>query len=116
PRSQGPSTAVAKAGRVVLPFVKASDVYVLAGNQADARPYDVVPSPVTSVALGIDIRTEELMQWMDEQIPHPDQMFLLNPFAAREQSCGWVWSHQVPLESAGQAPAACAHSLGILVP
>jgi hypothetical protein len=93
PQSLQPATGIRAAGRVGLPLT-AAEAGRTARMESSLRIVEMDPAPVTSVELEVPIQSDVLLQLLDQQVPHPDQMHELAPFAAHPLE--WVLAGPAP--------------------
>lgn len=86
PQSRGPQVGLASARRVGLP-ISAGSQSQQAFGLALSKPEPIEAKPVVSthVVLEVAPQNDVLVQLLDQQVPHPDQLLALARFAAQEQ-------------------------------
>ncbi|MBZ5674161.1 MAG: hypothetical protein LAP61_07930 [Acidobacteriia bacterium] len=90
PRSPEPAVSVRAAGRIGLPLTAAQGTRTAGASATGSRlqVLQMEPAVVTSVELEVPLQSDVLLQLLDQQMPHPDQMQELGSFAAHQQA--WV--------------------------
>jgi len=119
PRSQDPAVGIRSAGRVGLTLNA-----TLAARQtrteavSNLQILTMEPVPVTSVELKVPVESDVLLELFDQQVPHPDRLHALHPFAAQQftfSPAGQVteqsYAAPSPVFSAGSATAVPVYGL-----
>jgi hypothetical protein len=83
PGSSEPAVGIHPAGRVALPLDVGSQA---APVQMRVKAFDMEPAPVTNVALDVPLQGDILVELVDQQVPHPDQMHALAQFTAHQSA------------------------------
>jgi len=91
PRSNEPAVNMRAAGRVGLPLTAAQGNRMAGASAAGSRLHNLSsnvlqmqPAVVTSVELEVPLQSDVLLQLLDQQMPHPDQLHELGSFAAHK--------------------------------
>ena len=85
PRSGEPAAGMRAAGCVGLPRSVAREARRTAAASASSlRVLEMAATPVTSVELDIPLQSDVLLQLLDQQMPHPDQLQALEAFSAHQ--------------------------------
>ncbi len=85
PRSQEPAAGILAAGRLGLPLTAVLESRSAAtATESNLEVLRMEPAPVTSVALEVPPQSDVLLQLLDQQVPHPDQLHALGQFAAHQ--------------------------------
>ena len=111
PRSQPHIVGIRSAGRVGLPITLVQETRRAAAAAAGStvQVLEMEPAPVTSVELEVPLQSDVLLQLLDQQMPHPDQLHELGSFAARQSACAMACPPPQQFEAApGMALAAAA--------
>jgi hypothetical protein len=83
PRSLVPAVEIRAAGRVGLPPTAALEApQAVALIESSLQVLEMEPAPVTSIDLEVPAQSDVLLQLLDQQVPHPDRLHALGPFAA----------------------------------
>ena len=111
PRSQQHAVGIRSAGRVGLPITVVQEARRAAAAAAGStlQVLEMEPAPVTSVELEVPLQSDVLLQLLDQQMPHPDQLHRLGSFAARQSA--WALACPPPQQfdaAPGMALAAAA--------
>jgi hypothetical protein len=95
PRSQEPAVRMRAAGRIGLPLTPAQGTRTAGASATGSRLHNLSsnalqmqPAVVTSVELEVPVQSDVLLQLLDQQMPHPDQLHELGSFAAHQPA--WV--------------------------
>jgi hypothetical protein len=95
PRSQDPAVGIRSASRIGLPLtaaLKARRAAIKIGSSLQILTME--PVPVTSVELKVPVESDVLLQLFDQQVPHPDRLYELRPFAV--QPSNFALAGQMP--------------------
>ncbi len=95
PRSHHPAVGIRLANRVGLPPTAALTARrAVTETVSSLQILTMEPMPVTSVDLEVPVQSDVLLQLFDQQVPQPDRLHALCPFAA----------HPLAFALAGQSP------------
>ena len=103
PRSVALALEPAAGKRVKLSLSAGSE-----SRQASARvptniePIETKPTPATAIVLEVPPQNDVLVQLLDQQVPHPDQLLALARFAAQEQPFALAAPSQESVESSAE--------------
>ena len=65
--------------------------------------------PVTSVALEIPLESDVLLELLDQQVPHPDRLYALGEFAARQSAGALACPPPQQFDAARHGVAGCSN-------
>ena len=86
PRSVATALQPAVAKRVGLLLSTGSESRQASGGvRTNLDPIEAKPAPATNIVLEVPPQNDVLVQLLDQQVPHPDQLLALARFAAQEQ-------------------------------
>jgi hypothetical protein len=85
PRSVASALQPAVAKRVGLLLSTGSESRQTSGVRTNLDPIEAKPAPATNIVLEVPPQNDVLVQLLDQQVPHPDQLLALARFAAQEQ-------------------------------
>jgi hypothetical protein len=83
PGSLEPTVGIRVAGRVALPLSVSSEP---APVEMRVKPLEMEPAPVANIALDVPLQGDVLVELVDQQVPHPDQMHALGQFEAHRSA------------------------------
>jgi hypothetical protein len=87
PRSHHPTVGIRLANRVALPLTGALTARrAVTQTVSSLQILTMEPVPVTSLKLEVPVQSDVLLQLFDQQVPQPDRLHALRPFAARPSS------------------------------
>jgi hypothetical protein len=67
---------------VELPLAKVLDVRLAGAMESNLQVLAMEPAPAIDVVLEVPLQSDQLLQLLDQQVPHPDRLLALGQFAA----------------------------------
>ena len=104
PGSQAPAVAMSAAGAVGLPPF-ALDAGQAAPKQLRVQAMKMEPAPAIAMALDVPLQGDVLLQLLDQQVPHPDRLHALEPFAAHSSAAALAAALPETVEVASETVA-----------
>ena len=86
------------------------------GVPTNLEPIEAKPAPATNVVLEVPPQNDVLVQMLDQQVPHPDQLLALARFAAQEQPFALAAPSQESVETSAETILPNAASVSAIVP
>ena len=86
PQSGQPAVGMRAAGRIGLPHSMALEARRAAAKDSSLQVLEMRAKPVTAVELEVPLESDVLLELLDQQIPHPDRLYALAKFAARQSA------------------------------
>ena len=107
----------AAAKRVELPLSAGSKPSnVCAGVPANIESIEAKPTPATGIVFEVVPQNDVLVQLLDQQVPHPDQLLALARFAAQEQPFALAAASQERVEPSAETILPSAASVSAIAP
>src|SRR5436190_19836483 len=117
PRSVAPALQPAVAKRVGLLLSAGSESRKTSGGvRTNLDPIEAKPAPATNIVLEVPPQNDVLVQLLDQQVPHPDQLLALARFAAQEQPFVPVSSVRESVETSSETRLPNAASVSAIAP
>jgi hypothetical protein len=86
PKSTASALELSAGGAVSMPLLRGGEFGQTARRMCAAvEPIEAKPTPATHLVLEVAPQNDVLVQLLDQQVPHPDQLLALARFAAQEQ-------------------------------
>jgi len=117
PRSVAPAVEPAVGKRVELSLSAGSPSrQTFTGVLTNVEPIDAKPAPATNIVLEVPPQNDVLVQLLDQQVPHPDQLLALARFAAQEQPFALAAPAQESVQASAETILPNAASASAIVP
>jgi hypothetical protein len=116
PQSVATALQPSAAKRVGLPLSAGSKSPTPTVNLSKAEPIEVKPAPSANVVLEVPPQNDVLVQLLDQQVPHPDQLLALARFAAQEQPFALAAPAQESVETSSETRLPNTASVSAIAP
>src|SRR5436190_16357556 len=117
PRSVAPALQPAVAKRVGLLLSAGSESRKTSGGvRTNLDPIEAKPAPATDIVFEVAPQNDVLVQLLDQQVPHPDQLLALARFAAQEQPFTLAAASQESVETSAETILPNAASVSAIAP
>ena len=98
PRSPSPTNGMRAAGRIDIPLAAGREAWLAAPIEADLRALEIALAPARDLRFEVRPQSDVLVELLDQQVPHPEQLQALVPFAAHQSAFKLLHSHQSEIE------------------
>jgi hypothetical protein len=117
PRSVAPALQPAVGKRVKLSMSAGREPrQASSGVRTNLDPIEAKPAPATNIVLEVPPQNDVLVQLLDQQVPHPDQLLALARFAAQEQPFAFASPSQESVETSAETILPNAASVSAIAP